>query len=92
MRKEEIENRGAIGKVYGRWTIIGVERGKKGLEWICRCECGEEKRQKIWNVRSGRSEMCKKCSGKQRRKEKGEKIGEYRDRGSEDNNGDNILE
>lgn len=72
MRKEEKDNREAIGRVYGMWTVIGVERGKKGLEWICRCKCGEERRQKIWNVRSGRSEMCKKCSGRKRRKE-GEK-------------------
>lgn len=56
--------------MYGRWEVIGVERGKKGLEWICRCECGKEKRQKIWNVRSGRSVMCKECSGRLRRKEK----------------------
>ena len=70
MRREEVENRAAIGRVYGKWEVIGVERGKKGLEWVCRCECGKEKRQKIWNVRSGRSVMCKKCSGKLRRKER----------------------
>lgn len=69
MRREEVENRAAIGRVYGKWEVIGVERGKKGLEWVCRCECGEEKRQKIWNIRNGRSVMCKKCSGKLRRKE-----------------------
>lgn len=68
MRKEEKENRGAIGREYGEWTVIGIERGKKGLEWICRCRCGEIKKQKIWNIRSGRSEMCKKCSGRRRRK------------------------
>lgn len=71
MRVEEKEHREAIGKEYGRWTVIGIERGKKGLEWICRCKCGEEKRQKIWNIKSGKSVMCKKCSGKERRKEKG---------------------
>lgn len=70
MRKEERENRESIGRRYGKWTVIGVERGKKGLEWICRCECGEIKKQKIWNIREGRSEMCKACSGKLRRKEK----------------------
>lgn len=69
MRREEEENRGAIGQVYGEWTVIGIVRGKKGLEWVCRCKCGEEKRQKIWNVRSGRSRMCKACSGRLRRKE-----------------------
>lgn len=70
MRREEVENRAAIGRVYGRWEVIGVERGKKGLEWVCRCECGKVRRQKIWNVRSGRSEMCKECSGRLRRKER----------------------
>ena len=69
MRKEEIENRNAIGKRYGEWEVVGIERGKKGLEWVCRCRCGEVKRCKIDNIRSGRSKMCKACSGKRRRKE-----------------------
>lgn len=71
MRKEERENREAVGRRYGEWEVIGIERGKKGLEWLCRCKCGEIKVQKIWNVRSGKSKKCKKCSGRERRKEEG---------------------
>ena len=69
MRKEEIENRGAVGKVYGEWEVVGVVRGKKGLDWVCRCSCGREKQCKIDNIRNGRSRMCKACSGRRRRKE-----------------------
>lgn len=77
MRKEEIENRRAIGRRYGSWEVIGIEKGKKGTEWVCRCICGEIRRQKIDNVRSGRSRMCKKCSGRLRRREGSRKWKSY---------------
>ena len=45
---------------------------KKGIEWICKCKCGNIKRQKVDNIKSGRSKMCKVCSSELRKKEKKE--------------------
>lgn len=72
-----------VGERYGKWEVIGWKEEKRGekrkdIKWICRCECGEEKEQKVDNIISGRSMMCKKCSGKSRRKEKEEKENKYR--------------
>ena len=61
------ENDKMIGNRYNKWEVIGWERGKKGIEWVCRCECGEVKVQKVDNVKSGRSRMCKRCSVRERR-------------------------
>lgn len=60
----------AIGERYNNWEIVGYKQGKKGLEWVCRCRCGEERVQKVDNIKSGRSKMCKKCSVKKRKGEK----------------------
>lgn len=65
------ENDKWIGRKINEWTIEGsVSRKGEGIKWICRCSCGREKEQKAWNVKSGKSRMCKACSGRLRRKEK----------------------
>lgn len=68
------DNREYVGKQINDWTIIGYEKGKKGIELICKCKCGVVKKQKVDNIKNGRSKMCKDCCGKKRRKEKKENI------------------
>ena len=63
-------NKDYVGEKINDWEIIGWEIGKKGIEWICKCKCGNIKRQKVDNIKSGRSKMCKECSSKLRKKEK----------------------
>lgn len=66
-------NKDYVGEKINDWEIIGWEKGKKGVDWICKCKCGKIKKQKVDNVKSGRSKMCKECSSKLRKKEKQEK-------------------
>jgi hypothetical protein len=47
------------GKVFGKWTVL---RNGEKQNWVCRCECGEEKEIFIGNLRSGKSTSCKKCA------------------------------
>lgn len=44
---------------YGKWTIIDgpFEDGK----WLCRCECGTEKKVSGVHLRFNRSTACRKC-------------------------------
>ena len=65
-----IDNKSFIGEKYNKWEVIDWEKGEKGIEWICRCECGEIKKHKVDNIKNGRSKMCKKCSNKEKEKEK----------------------
>lgn len=65
-----VDNKNFIGEKYNKWEVIDWIEGKKGIEWICRCECGEIKKQKVDNIKNGRSKMCKKCSNKEKEKEK----------------------
>ena len=62
------ENNKYVGKKYGKWTVVDWVMTEKGVAWICECECGKRVQQKVWNVKSGRSTMCKECSVKERRK------------------------
>lgn len=63
-------NKDYVGEKINDWEIIGWEKGKKGIEWICRCKCGRIRKQKVDNIKNGRSKMCKVCSSQLRRKEK----------------------
>lgn len=67
-----MDNRSYVGEKINDWTIIGYVKGKKGYEWICRCKCGKEVVQKVDNIKSGRSKMCRECSDNER-KQKGKK-------------------
>lgn len=58
-----------VGKEINDWKILDYVIGKNGIEWMCECKCGRIKKQKVWNVTSGKSRMCKACSAKLRRKE-----------------------
>lgn len=52
-----------IGRRFGRWTVIEYE-GTKGEGkhkcrcWKCRCECGNVKIVREWNLKSGNSRSC----------------------------------
>lgn len=65
-----LKNKEYIGIKINKWTIMDYEKDEHGGKWLCRCECGEEKWQKVCNIKNGKSKMCIKCSGKERRKEK----------------------
>lgn len=63
-----MNNRDYIGNTVNNWTILDFEQDKHGGKWLCRCTCGEEKWQKVYNVKNGKSKMCRKCSSKKRNK------------------------
>jgi len=48
------------GRVVGRWTVVArVENDAVGgAVWLCRCECGVEKRIRGLVLRDGRSRSC----------------------------------
>lgn len=62
-----------IGKKVNEWKVLDCVSTKKGLMWVCECKCGRIKTQKVWNVKSGKSKMCMKCSAKERWKRNGHK-------------------
>lgn len=68
-----MKNKEYIGQKINKWQIIDFEQDEHGGKWLCRCECGKEKWQKVCNVKNGKSKMCKECSGKVRKKEPKEK-------------------
>ena len=69
-----MSNKDFIGKKFNDWEVIDWEIGpKKEVEWICRCKCGNIKKQKVDNIKNGRSKMCKECANKKRKKEKKQK-------------------
>jgi hypothetical protein len=61
------KNRTKIGERYGRWIVLSMVprrdwvRNKNGSTvpmWLCRCDCGVEKRVRGVNLRSGGSQSC----------------------------------
>lgn len=69
-----MKNEYYIGKKINKWEIIDYKKDEHGGKWLCRCECGEKKWQKVYNIKNGKSKMCKKCSSQARKKEKKERI------------------
>jgi hypothetical protein len=53
------------GSKFGRWLVIGDPDPAlaKGAS-LCRCDCGAEKVVDHYNLTSGRSRSCRKCSAK----------------------------
>ena len=55
--------RAEIGKIYGRWTVIGEAKSKgHQRRWKTKCECGNESSVQYWNLWKGHSTQCKKCA------------------------------
>jgi hypothetical protein len=52
-----------VGMVFGRWRVLRrVENGAaRHATYICRCECGREKRILGSQLRRGRSRSCRSC-------------------------------
>lgn len=66
-------NREYIGEKINEWKILDFKQDEHGGKWLCECKCGEQKWQKVYNIKNGKSKMCAKCSGKSRRKPKEER-------------------
>lgn len=63
MRK--IDDSERIGTRVGRWEIIGVgSKTPKRSYLVCRCDCGNQAEVLRENILSGKSDGCKKCSGR----------------------------
>lgn len=59
-----------IGQVFGKLTVIadaGSAPYKEGHLWLCRCECGKERKAPTKKLRIGDTKMCEDCAGEQRR-------------------------
>ena len=51
---------GLLGKRFGKYTVIG-ERAvtyKKGMAWLCECDCGKERYVTRYNLVKGYSKSC----------------------------------
>lgn len=55
------------GRKFGKWTVIRRVMNGRNYEvrWLARCECGEEREVRAWNLKSGSSRSCRKlpCMG-----------------------------
>lgn len=60
-RKHEL-----TGRTFHEWRVIGFSRvGNSNKQfWKCVCSCGAEKEVESYNLTSGRSKSCRKCSAK----------------------------
>lgn len=51
-----------VGERYGKWIIIGEPKPQTGNRlpalWLCRCDCGTERRVKASSLNTGRSRSC----------------------------------
>lgn len=52
------------GKTFNSWTVISFSRKAANNKqiWLCKCACGLEKEVESYNLTSGRSKSCRKCS------------------------------
>lgn len=48
------------GLRFGRWSVASFAGmvGTEGAHWICRCDCGTERRVRSLNLRSGKTVSC----------------------------------
>lgn len=53
-----------VGEQYNSWMVVAPAQpdALKKKRWLCRCECGTEKIIDAYNLISGRSKSCRKCS------------------------------
>src|SRR3990167_4577626 len=48
-----------LGKTFGRWTVIERAGSLRNMAlWLCRCECGAEKKRTSTYLVGGRSGSC----------------------------------
>lgn len=49
---------------FGLWTVLHRCDAPSGTAWMCRCECGLEKRVYATHLVRGKSQSCHKCFSK----------------------------
>jgi len=54
------------GDVYGRWTVISLDKSKPRRRWLCRCICGSESRIYPKALKGGETISCG-CYGREAR-------------------------
>lgn len=49
-----------VGQKFNRWTVIGdaIRDANNLKNWLCRCECGTERRVRHYLLASGKSKSC----------------------------------
>lgn len=53
-----------IGQKFNQWLVLSEHKcNSKNKYWLCRCDCGIEKRVSNYDLKSGKSKRCKKCAG-----------------------------
>lgn len=57
------------GQRFGQWLVLERAIGGRGrgLQWICRCDCGAEAIVFSNNLRTGKSHRCKTCASRSAR-------------------------
>ena len=46
------------GQTFSRLTVIERDTARKGVYWLCRCECGKVVSVKAYHLMSGRTKSC----------------------------------
>ena len=46
------------GKRFGRWEVLARDHAIGKTVWLCRCDCGQERRVHASHLRSGASRSC----------------------------------
>jgi hypothetical protein len=55
------------GEQFGKWTVVSpAENLNRKTRWICRCECGKERKVLTENLMNGLSNSCG-CAGRRAR-------------------------
>jgi hypothetical protein len=54
------------GRTFHEWRVLGFSHVGTGNKqyWSCKCGCGAEKAVESYNLLSGRSKSCRRCSAK----------------------------
>jgi hypothetical protein len=58
------------GQKFGFWTVTGRATARGAVRWNIRCQCGRERTERTWQLKSGTTKSCKSCAMKLR-KERG---------------------
>ena len=59
------------GRKIGLWTVVAYSHHEAGRDmWLCRCECGLEKLQQGYILRSELSGGCFKCVQREKARKK----------------------
>lgn len=72
-RLREAGHKDLVGQTFKRWTVIARD-GHKGtsMAWLCRCECGTERRLSTGQLNDPRSSSCgcynRECASSRNRK------------------------